>query len=175
MFNFTPFMPMAQLGAYTFALDTAAFQSLQRQTEYRWQAQSRIGREPAQQFLGVGDDTIQLAGVVYPAFRGGLGQVGDMRAQAALGVPLPLIYAVESVGQYAGLWVIKSISEERTVFFSDGTPRRIEFRVSLASYGEDKATKRAEQGDKSATDKAPSKKNRPSVKSAVRKAIKRIG
>ena len=30
-----------------------------------------------------------------------------------------------------------AIEETRTVFFDDGTPRRIEFRLSLVEYGED--------------------------------------
>lgn len=128
---------MARLGEFMFCLDTAAFQELTRQTEYRWSAVNRIGRKPAQQFTGQGEDTIQLTGTIFPHFRGGLSQMEQMRQIAGRGDPLPLIYAFSRVGQFNGLWCIKSIQESRTVFFKDGTPRKIEFTLSLTAYGED--------------------------------------
>lgn len=128
---------MARLGSFTFGIDTAAFQELQRSSTYRWQAKDRIGRKPAQQNTGQGADTISLSGVIYPHYRGGLGQIAALRQQAATGEPLPLIYADETVGQYLGRWCVTAIEETRTVFFDDGTPRRIEFRLSLVEYGED--------------------------------------
>lgn len=129
---------MARLGAYQFALDTAAFQQLQRTTAYRWQTQKRIGRAPAAQFTGQDDDVIELSGVIYPQFRGGMGQLGLMRGQAGQGQPLPLIYSFEGQGQYCGLWCITKITETRTVFFKTGAPRKIEFQISLLAYGEDR-------------------------------------
>jgi phage protein U len=128
---------MARLGSFTFGIDTAAFQELQRTSTYKWQAKDRIGRQPAQQNTGRGADTITLNGVIYPHYRGGIGQVAALRAQAVSGLPLPLIYAFESVGQYCGLWCVTGIEETRTVFFDNGTPRKIEFRLSLVEYGED--------------------------------------
>lgn len=128
---------MAKLGDYMFSLDTAAFQQLQRDTQYRWSMQKRIGRASAAQFTGLDDDTIELAGVIYPHFRGGIRQLGQMRATAGQGVPLPLVYAFDQIGQYCGQWCIKSIREGRTVFNRDGTPKKIEFSLALAYYGED--------------------------------------
>lgn len=128
---------MAKLGDYQFCLDTAAFQQLQRTTEYRWATINRIGREPATQFTGKGEDTIELSGVIYPHFRGGLSQVSQMRQSADKGEPLAMVYAFEQVGQYCGRWVIKSVREGRTEFMRDGTPRKMEFTLSLLAYGED--------------------------------------
>lgn len=128
---------MAQLGGYQFSLETAAFDQLQRTSEFRWQPLNRIGRMPAQQFLGYGEDTIELQGTIYPHFRGGLGQLAAMRAAAGSGEPLALIYAFENAGQYAGLWCIKSVRDNRSVFFRDGAARRIEFSLTLTRYGED--------------------------------------
>ena len=128
---------MARLGAFEFGIDTAAFQSLQRQSAYQWKDQPRIGRKPAQQLTGVAADTISLSGVIYPHYRGGLSQVAQLREQAALGLPLPLIYCDELAGQYLGLWCITEVGETRTVFFEDGSPRKIEFSLSLVEYGED--------------------------------------
>lgn len=128
---------MARLGAFTFGIDTAAFQELQRVSTYRWEAKNRIGRKPAQQNVGSGADTIRLDGVIFPHYRGGLGQIAALRAQAAAGEPLPLIYAFETAGQFCGRWCVAEISETRTVFFENGAPRKIEFSLSLVEYGED--------------------------------------
>lgn len=128
---------MARLGAFQFGIDTAAFQKLQRAASYQWQAKNRIGRKPAQQFTGQGADTITLDGVIYPHYRGGLGQIGRMRQLAGTGQPQALIYAFENSGQYCGRWCITNIEENRTVFFEDGKPRKIEFSLSLVEYGDD--------------------------------------
>lgn len=128
---------MAKLGDFAFSINTAAPQGIDRQTTHRWEEQQRVGRKPAQQSVGQGADVITLDGVIYPHFKGGIGQVGRMRAMAGGGKPLPLIYAFESAGQYNGLWCIRNVSEKRTVFFQDGTPRKIEFSVELVEYGED--------------------------------------
>ena len=128
---------MARLGDYQFSLETASFDTLQRSTEYRWAAQDRIGRDQAQQFLGMGEDRIELRGTIYPHFRGGLGQLALMREAAGRGKPLPLIYAFERVGQYNGLWCIKSVSDERSVPIRNGAARKIEFSLCLVAYGED--------------------------------------
>lgn len=130
---------LAKLGNFQFGIDTAAFQELQRQSTYSWKAQERIGREPAQQNTGRSADTIELSGVIYPHYRGGLGQIGELRAAAQAGTPMPLIYAFEQVGQYCGRWCVTSIEETRRVFFEDGTPRKIEFKIGLVEYGEDAA------------------------------------
>lgn len=128
---------MARLGEYTFELTTAAFQTLQRRSAYRWELVNRLGREPAAQFLGKGEETITLTGIIYPHFAGGIGQAGKMRDQAGKGEPLTLIYAFERAGQYCGRWCIREISEQRGKFIAEGLPLRIEFDVSLTYYGDD--------------------------------------
>lgn len=128
---------MAQLGDYQFSLETAAFDQLLRDTEYLWRGQNRIGRAPAQQFLGLGEDSITLQGTIYPHFRGGLGQLEAMRSAAGNGEPLALIYAFETVGQYVGRWCIRRISDERSVLIRNGAARKIDFKLTLVAYGED--------------------------------------
>ena len=122
------------LGDYRFALDTASYQELTRSTEWRWKAQERIGREPARQYIGKGNEHIDLSGVLYPSFRGGTGQVDAMRTEADLGAPLRL---VTGTGRVLGLWVIERVEETQATLFADGTPRRVSFRLRLAYYGED--------------------------------------
>lgn len=121
------------LGAFRFSLDTAAYQKLQRDTEFAWQPIERFGQAPLMQFCGPGTDEISLAGVIFPGFRGGSGQISQMRLQAALGIALPL---VSGMGNYFGQWCVAAISEGQEVFWADGSFRKQEFTVTLRKYGE---------------------------------------
>lgn len=147
-------MIMMKLGSYRFSIATAAYQQLQRSTAYRWRGQDRLQRLPAQQYVGPGTETLSLSGLIYPEYqvsrqlaagsgnnRGGSGnsqhplkQLDAMRDEANLGQALML---VDGTGRPWGRWVINQIEETRTVFFEDGTPRHIEFRMQLTRYGED--------------------------------------
>ena len=126
---------MMALGAFYFEISTAAYDDLQRRTEYRWPTQDRIGVAPARQWVGKGDDTITLSGKIYPHFvlsRSGNEQVSRMREVASTGQPLRM---VDGAGRVWGMYVITSITEGQSTFFSDGRPRCIEFTVELGAYG----------------------------------------
>lgn len=125
---------MMRLGDYTFSLATAAYNSLAQSKAYRWAAQERHGREAALQYLGPGEETVSLPGVVYPHFMGGVKQVDAMRAEADKGEPLLL---VDGLGNVRGFWVVMSITETHKVLFQDGVPRRIEFALNLRYYGKE--------------------------------------
>jgi len=125
---------MMALGEYRFSLPTAAYQSLEKTSEWRWQEQDRLGRKPALQYTGPGSTKINMSGTIYPHYQGGLDQVGKMKAEADRGEPLGL---VDGLGRVWGDFCIKQISETATKFDVQGIPRKIEFRLSLIEYGED--------------------------------------
>ena len=126
---------MLALGEYRFSVSTAAYQELSYSTEYRWPSQPRLGRRPARQYLGPGEETVALHGVIHPHYRGGIGQIEAMRAEAKKGLPLNLN---GGDGRVWGRWCILRIEETRRIFDAGGTPRRVEFRLQLARYGEDR-------------------------------------
>lgn len=126
-------MPMLQLGEFQFSVSTAAYQTLSRSTEYKWKAQERVGAADALQYLGEGLDTITLDGVIYPGYRGGAGQISEMRRFAAAGVPLLL---VSGTGQVMGQWVIERVDETQSVFVPGGAPRKQQFTLALRKYGD---------------------------------------
>lgn len=127
---------MMGLGDYRFSLPTAAYQRLARSTEYGWTKQARLGRDVAWQKLHGRDETMTLDGVIYPHYKGGLGQVEAMRTEALKGTPLDL---VDGHGRNWDEWVILKIAETRSEFFADGAPKKQEFSLELAKYGEDTA------------------------------------
>ncbi|MEW5715085.1 phage tail protein [Pseudomonas sp. SB113] len=119
---------MMTLGMFVFGLPTLAYQELQRTTEWRHSSTSRIGTNPASQFLGRGEDTISLPGTLMPGLVGSPLSLDVLRKMADTGKAWPLI---GGTGRIYGTWVITSISETQQVFFEDGTPRRYEFTISL--------------------------------------------
>jgi phage protein U len=127
---------MMSLGDFRFSLDTAAYQMLDRSASWRWQAVDRINARPMQQFIGRGEETVTMDGTIYPHFRGGLGQIAAMEAEADKGTPLLL---VDGTGKVWGQHVITRIREGQSVFFSNGMPRRIDFSIELTYFGSEGA------------------------------------
>ena len=126
---------MLALGMFVFSLSTAAYQELQRQTDWRHASNNRFGAPPARQFVGRGDDTITLPGIIFPELAGSALSLDALRLMANTGKAWPM---VEGSGRIYGLWVIESLSETKTLFFRDGTPRRIEFTLSLKRTDDDR-------------------------------------
>ena len=124
---------MMALGPYRFSLNTGSYQSLKRHSDYRWASCSRIGKDSVVQYVGKGEETLDLEGVIYPHYKGGFGQVDTMRDLAEKNVPHLLI---DGQGHILGRWVIRHLEETLTAFLMDGTPRKIEFRLQLTRFGE---------------------------------------
>ena len=119
---------MMAMGLYIFSLKTAAYQQLQRQTAWRHPSNSRIGALPARQYLGKGDDTITLSGLIMPELTGERVSLDALRLMGDTGKAWPL---VEGTGRIYGLWIIESLFETNTLYFQDGAPRRIDFTLTL--------------------------------------------
>ncbi|MCC7632567.1 phage tail protein [Stenotrophomonas rhizophila] len=125
---------MMSLGTFVFSLSTAAYQQLQRQMSWRHPTSERVGARAARQYVGPGEETIDLSGVIHAELTDDLLTLDALRELAAEGRPLAL---VEGNGMVYGAYVILSINEGRSEFFSDGTPRRIEFQLQLARTDDD--------------------------------------
>lgn len=119
---------MMALGLFVFATQTLPYQQLQRTTSWRHPSNSRLGLRPARQFMGPGDDSITLSGTLYPELTGGRVSLAMVRAMAETGRAWPLI---EGSGAFYGLWVIESVEETGSVFFADGSARKIDFSLKL--------------------------------------------
>lgn len=119
---------------YYFNLDTAAFDSLRRSTEFRWASQERLSRRPAQQGVGMGDEKITLKGQILPGFKGGLKQLDTLRTIGGRLQPLTL---TTGYGDVLGTWCLKSVDEDQSALMQGGIPRKQEFTLEFVRYGDD--------------------------------------
>jgi len=120
---------MMSLGQFVFSLNTLAFEELKRQTTWRHPSNARVGQRPARQFVGPGDDLINLTGVQVPEFMGKRQSLPQLRDMADSGRAWAM---VDGAGGVYGAWVIEGISETGSVFVAQGVPRRVSFDLSLA-------------------------------------------
>ncbi|MGP2425328.1 phage tail protein [Yersinia sp. 2538 StPb PI] len=128
---------MLSLGLFVFMRQTTPYQSIGRNIDYRWPTNSRIGLRPAAQFLGVDSEKITLSGVLLPELTGGKLSLLALELMAAQGKAWPLI---EGDGTIYGMFVIESLSQTGTLFFADGSARRIEFTLKLLRVDESLTT-----------------------------------
>lgn len=121
------------LGAFRFSLDSAAYDSLSRRSQWDWKEAERVGAMPALQYTGPRNDTITLEGRLIPGFTGGVEQLARMRVMADIGIPLLLI---DGTGRVHGMWVIESVEDTGTKHFKDGYPRMVTFNVGIKKYSD---------------------------------------
>lgn len=124
---------LLNLGGYKFSLLTAAYESLQRQWQFNWPSQERLQNTGAKQFTGIGEQSINLPGTIFPGEYGQVDFIERLAETAANGSPLLLI---SGYGDIMGFWCVESISETRKIFFPDGAPRKIEFTIKITYYGD---------------------------------------
>lgn len=124
---------MLVLGMFVFQLQTLPYQSLQRDVDYRWPSNSRVGQRPAMQFLGVNEEKIVLSGSLLPEITGGRLSLLALNLMADEGRAWPLL---DGSGTIYGMFVINAVSETYTEFFADGAARKIDFTVNLTRVDE---------------------------------------
>lgn len=125
---------MMALGTFVFSLPTLAYQKLQHATAWRHASSERVGARAAHQYVGPGEETIELEGLVAAELTGDTASLQLLRDLADEGRPLAL---VDGTGRVYGAFVINSLSESKSLFFQDGAARRIEFQLSLTRVDDD--------------------------------------
>ena len=124
------------LGEFRFKLGRATYDELTRTTHYSWAKQDLIQTRPAYQSVGMGEDSIQLKGVVFN-YKSNMSlahqdQLAELRRVAFDRKPLRL--ALES-GVNMGYWAIQSIEEVQSHLIVNA-PMRQAFNIQLAYLGE---------------------------------------
>ena len=79
------------LGLFVFERRTLLHQSMQYSKDYRWVSNDRIGKPPAYQYLGEGETSRTLSGVLYPEITGGRLSLTAIELMANEGRAWPVI------------------------------------------------------------------------------------
>lgn len=111
---------------------------------WRHPSNSRVGKRPARQFIGRDDESVNFSGVLLPELAGKALSLDELRDMADDGDAYVL---VDGTGKLYGRYVIESIDETATIFFQDGTPRRIEFSLALKRVDDGDAEQLAADAD----------------------------
>lgn len=127
---------MMAFGMFVFSLPTIAYQTLRRKTDWRHASNARMGAAPGYQFVGPGDDSITLSGWVAPELIGSTGSLELVRRMAATGKAYIL---VDGSGMVYGSYVLTDMSEDQTLFYVTGQPRRVEFTLELRRVDDSRA------------------------------------
>lgn len=122
------------LGTFVFGMDTLPYQQLQRSLSWRHPTTDRVGARAARQFLGVGDESVRIQGVLAPEVAGDVVSLAVLEQMANDGDPYPL---VNGAGAVLGVFVITAMDQTGTYFYPDGSPRRIEFSLTLDRTDDD--------------------------------------
>lgn len=116
------------LGMFIFDLPTLAHHELQRRASWRHARSPRVGARDATQFVGPGEETINLSGAVYAEITDGRVSIDDLRTMAASGEAWPLL---DGTGTVFGDYVIEAIDERHACLMIDGRAQRIDFAIDL--------------------------------------------
>lgn len=127
-------MAMMTLGMFLFETDSAPYTGLTRATDWRHATAERFGVRPAAQFTGPGDDKITLSGTLYGGQIGKYTALDTLREMADAGEAYMLL---DGAGRVMGHWFIRSLSNEDSLFFIDGAPRKKTFTLNLERAADD--------------------------------------
>jgi phage protein U len=133
---------MMSLGQFVFSLPTLAYQQLQRRTSWKHPNTPRVGSRDARQYAGQGDDSITMTGWFAPDQ--GIGDLSSLTELRNMGDDGDAYALVDGAGNVYGAFVIEGIDEGQTLHQRDGTPRRVEFTLSLMRVDESLVKTRTE-------------------------------
>lgn len=123
-------------GQFVFETDTLSFTELHRQRTWNHASNPVAKGRAKRQYLGVGDETVNLSGLIYEVQ--GFGQrqsVDDLAIMADRGAAYTL---VDGSGYLYGVYIIEGIDETRSVLLFNGVPRKIDFSLKLTRVDDER-------------------------------------
>ena len=121
---------LMSLGQFLFKTSTLAFQEIQRQRAWNYADNAIAFGRAKKQFMGAGEDTVTLPGLIYEEYgfgsRFALDEVASM-ADTGQGFVL-----MDGSGYLYGVYVINSIDETKSVLLDNGIPRKVDYTLKLS-------------------------------------------
>jgi uncharacterized protein len=116
------------LGLFVFGMDTLAYNQLQRKMSWRHGKSERHAALPATQFLGPGEDTISIEGMLVPEVQGSYTAITRLIEMADSGDNWPL---TDGDGNVWGNFEIQNIDQRHRAIMAGGKPRIVDFGIDL--------------------------------------------
>jgi phage protein U len=96
--------------------------------QFKHGAAVRVGERDTYQYLGAGEEIVTLSGTVAPGVTGTLASITQLEAMGLCGQAYVL---VDGAGYVYGVYFIQSLETTQRYLFPDGTPRRVDFSLTL--------------------------------------------
>jgi len=119
---------MLALGPFAFGVSTAGYEKLQRSMQFKHAAAVRVGERDAYQKLGPGEESITISGTVAPEVTGTLSSITRLEEMGRGGEAYVL---VDGAGYVYGVYHIDSLQTDQSNHMADGTPRKVDFSLTL--------------------------------------------
>ncbi|MGL5447426.1 MAG: phage tail protein [Rhabdaerophilum sp.] len=132
-------MSFLAIGPNVFSVLPVTLQKITRDTKSNWAPVARFGNEVARQFVGHGEHSIKVEGLVFNSHFGGFEQYEALRATQLAAKPEPLVgMSAGLLGTNFGLVVILHISDVQECLDPEtGVGKKLGFDVELAPFGGD--------------------------------------
>lgn len=116
------------IGMFIFGLPRLVYEEMQQRASWRWATSDRVGARPATQFLGPGDDTISLSGVLVPEIAGSFSDIARIKEMAASGEVCPVVLGT---GEVLGDYRIEAVDTRGKSIVAGGLARMTDFAIDL--------------------------------------------
>lgn len=116
------------IGMFIFGMPRTAYEQMERRASWRWADSERFGARAAAQFLGPGEETITLNGMLVPEIAGSYSDLTRLKEMAATGEVFPVVLGT---GELLGEYRIDSIDDRWSNIVGGGLARTIDFSVDL--------------------------------------------
>lgn len=124
------------IGQFVFTPDDLSFTDLQRQRAWNYAENSVASGRAPKQYIGPGEDSVTLNGIVYQEH--GIGTRQSIENLADMASTGQGYVVMDGSGYLYGVYVIESISENKSILVFEGVPRKIEFNVTLKRVDDDR-------------------------------------
>lgn len=125
------------LGSHIFQIDRLNYQQFARSTEAKWASIPRFGTYPGRQFVGYGDDTITISGLLFPDEFGDRSDYEAVRTTQRAANPVMLIGwadASSTVATIYGRVVILFVDDEQSAINRAGLGRKVSYTIEVAPF-----------------------------------------
>ncbi|RQT09835.1 phage tail protein [Burkholderia contaminans] len=119
---------LVSYGQFVFSTEIAPFHQFQRQRTWKHASNSRVGARDSTQYVGQGEDTIRIEGMIATGEIGTPLSLDILESMADVGDAHVL---VDGTGRIYGAFTLEELNETHSYFNVLGVALKIEFELTL--------------------------------------------